>query len=202
MPSCCTTGISTGTRMRIAAVGSRKQPTKSISRLTSSRNTQGLCVKASTQAATASVTRVAVRSQPKIDAAATMNITVAVVSIVSIETLTSIFHVNVRYQTSPRNSAQTQAAIAPSVGVNTPVVIPPINSTGVMIGSTASNLNLKSAASSPRTQAPNAQLKASPDWISPHIATGKPMTSANSNSALPSRPHSNLMSPPQWYLWA
>src|SRR2546425_7858742 len=202
MPSCCTTGISTGTRIRMAAVGSRKQPTKSISRLTSSRNTQGLCVKASTQAATASVTRVAVKSQPKLDAAATMNITVAVVSIVSIETLTSIFHVSVRYQTSPRNSAQTQAAIAPSVGVNTPVVIPPIKSTGVMIGSTASNLNLKSAASRPATQAPNAQLNGNPAIIKPHMITGKPITNASSSNALPSRPHSNLMSPPQWYLCA
>ena len=55
----------------MAAVGSRKQPTKSMSRLTSNRNTQGVWVKASTHAATASVTRVAVRSQPNIDAAAT-----------------------------------------------------------------------------------------------------------------------------------
>src|SRR6266567_1715918 len=186
----------------MAAVGSRKQPTKSMSRLTSSRNTQGVCVKASTHAATASVTRVAVRSQPKIDAAATMNITVAVVSMVSIETFTSIFQVSVWYQTSPRNSAQTHAAIAPSVGVNTPVVMPPINSTGVMIGSTASNLNLKSAASRPATQAPNAQLNGNPAWIRPHMTAGKPITSASSSNALPSRAHSNLMSPPQWYLCA
>src|SRR5438128_7710384 len=127
---------------RIAAGGSREQPTKSINRLTSSRNTQGLWVKASTQAATASVTRVAVRSQPKIDAAATMNITVAVVSIVSIETFTSILHLSVRYQTSPRNSAQTEAAIAPSVGVHTHAVIPPLSSTRVMLGSTAPNSHL------------------------------------------------------------
>jgi len=33
--------------------------------------------------------------------------------------------------------AQTQAAIAPSVGVNTPVVMPPISNTGVMMGNTA-----------------------------------------------------------------
>ena len=70
-----------------------------------------------------------------------MNITVAVVSMVSIETFTSIRQVSVRYQTSPRKSAQTQAAIAPSVGVNTPVVMPPISSTGVMIGITASNFH-------------------------------------------------------------
>ena len=90
MPSCSTTGISTGTAIRIAAVGSRKQPTNSSSRLTSSRNTHGECVKPSTHAVTMSVTRVAVSSQPKIDAAATMNSTVAVVSMVSIDTLISI----------------------------------------------------------------------------------------------------------------
>ena len=95
-----------------------------------------------------SVTRVAVSSQPKIDAAATMNSTTAVVSIVSIETLTSILNVSVRYQTSPRNSAQIDAATAPSVGVKMPVTMPPISSTGVMIGSTASNLNFQSAANS------------------------------------------------------
>ena len=48
-----------------------------------------------------SVTRVAVSSQPKIDAAATMNSTVAVVSMVSIDTLTSILNVSVRYQKRP-----------------------------------------------------------------------------------------------------
>src|SRR5437660_2393223 len=148
--------MSTGTRIRMAAVGSSKQPTNSMSRLTSSRNTQGVWVKASTHAATASVTRVAVRSQPKIDAAATMNITVAVVSIVSIETFTSIFQVSVWYQTSPRNSAQTHAAIAPSVGVNTPVVMPPISSTGVMTGITASNFQYQSAAKSTTRPTPTA----------------------------------------------
>src|SRR5213078_3484043 len=130
IPSWWTTGISTGTSIRMAAVGSRKQPTNSINTLASSRNTHGLCVNDSTHAATKSVTRVAVRSHPKIDAAATMNMTTAVVSIVSIDTLTSIFHVIVLYQTSPSTRAQTQAAMAPSVGVNTPVVMPPIRSTG------------------------------------------------------------------------
>src|SRR5205823_11642852 len=57
--------------------------------LARSRNTQGLWVNESTQRATMSVTRVAVSNHPKIEAAATMNITVAVVSIVSIETFTS-----------------------------------------------------------------------------------------------------------------
>ena len=94
------------------------------------------------------MTRVAVSSQPKIDAAATMKSTTAVVSIVSIETLTSILNDSVRYQTRPRNSAQIDAATAPSVGVKMPVTMPPISSTGVMIGSTASNLNFQSAANS------------------------------------------------------
>src|SRR6185295_10600665 len=104
-----TAGISTGMAIRIAAVGSRKQPTNSSSRLTSSRKTQGECVKPSTHVVTMSVTRVAVRSQPKIDAAATMNSTVDVVSIVSSDTLTSIFHDSVRYQKRPSNSAQIDA---------------------------------------------------------------------------------------------
>src|SRR5438270_9366581 len=110
MPSCRTAGISTGIAIRIAAVGSRKQPTNSSSRLTSSKNTHGELVNPSTQVVTMSVTRVAVSSQPKIDAAATMNNTVAVVSIVSIDTLTSILKDSVLYQKSPRNSAQIDAA--------------------------------------------------------------------------------------------
>ena len=106
-----------------------------------------------------SVTRVAVRSQPKIDAAATMKSTVAVVSIVSIETLTSICHVSVRYQTRPSTSAQTHAAIAPSVGVNTPVVMPPIRSTGVMIGITASNFHFQSARNSATSPMPDRDVE-------------------------------------------
>ena len=85
----------------MAAVGSRKQPTNSISRLASSRNTHGSLVNASTHCAIAAVTPVAVSIQPKIDAAATMNITVAVVSTVSRLTLTNIFQVIVRYQNRP-----------------------------------------------------------------------------------------------------
>ncbi len=65
-----------------------------------------------------------------------MNSTVAVVSTVSRQTLTNIFQFSVRYQAKPRIMAQTQAAIAPSVGVKMPVVMPPISSTGVMMGST------------------------------------------------------------------
>ena len=98
-------------------------------------------MKASTQPAISSVVFVTVSIQPKIEAAATMNSTVAVVSIVSIDTLISIFQFSVRNQTTPRNSDHTQAAIAPSVAVKTPVVMPPISSTGVMIGSTALKRN-------------------------------------------------------------
>ena len=131
-----------------------------------------------------------------------MNITVAVVSMVSIDTFTSIFQVSVWYQTSPRNSAQTQAAIAPSVGVNTPVVMPPISNIGVMIGITASNFHFQSAASKPRSTRPNARLKGRLAKTSPHMTSGKPMTTASSSEALPTRAHSNLTSPPQWNLCA
>ncbi len=55
-----------------------------------------------------------------------MNSTVAVVSTVSRQILTNILKFKVRYQKKPRAMAQTQAAMAPSVGVNTPVVMPPI----------------------------------------------------------------------------
>jgi hypothetical protein len=91
MPSFWQIGSRMGTRIVIAAVGSRKQPTNSISRLASSRKTQASLVKPSTHCAMAAVTPVAVSIQPKIDAAATMNITVAVVSTVSRQTLTNIF---------------------------------------------------------------------------------------------------------------
>ena len=94
------------------------------------------------------VTPVAVSIQPKIDAAATMKSTVLVVSTVSRQTLTNIFQLSVRYQAKPRIIAQTQAAIAPSVGVNRPVVMPPISSTGVMIGSSASKRKMRSSTNS------------------------------------------------------
>src|SRR5262249_22609239 len=121
-----------------AATGSRKHRRKSMRKFASSRKTQGVWVKASTAAATASVTRVTVSSQPKIDAAATMRSTVAVVSIVSIVILASIFQLSVRYQKIPRKSAYAEATIAPSVGVNTPTVMPPSRITGVIIARKAS----------------------------------------------------------------
>src|SRR5258705_9457074 len=181
MPSCVTAGINTGIAIRIAAVGSRKQPTKSSRKFTSIRNTHGECVKPSTHAVTMSVTRVAVRSQPKIDAAATMNSTVAVVSMVSIETLTSILTDSVRYQKRPRNSAQIDAATAPSVGVKMPVVIPPISSTGVMIGSTASNFHFQSAANSVNIATPVATAGLTPSSTAAQITSGKTMTMPSSS---------------------
>src|SRR5437867_8563401 len=105
MPRVLQIGTRMGTSIVIAATGSRKQPTTSINTFASSRNTQGVWVKASTQAATASVTRVTVSSHPKIEAAATISSTVAVVSIVSMEIFTSILISIVRYQTRPRASA-------------------------------------------------------------------------------------------------
>src|SRR5262249_11129233 len=102
------------------------------------RNTHGVWVNESTAAATASVTRVTVRSQPKIDAAATISSTVAVVSMVSMVIFASIFQLSVRYQARPSTSAYAEATIAPSVGVNTPKVIPPSRITGVIIARKAS----------------------------------------------------------------
>ena len=100
------------------------------------------------------MTPVAVSIQPKMLAAATMNSTVEVVSTVSRQTLTNIFQLSVRYQTRPSTIAQTQAAIAPSVGVKMPVVMPPISSTGVMIGSTAWKRKTLSAANSTHQRRP------------------------------------------------
>src|SRR5437764_7677710 len=181
MPSCRTAGISTGIAIRIAAVGSRKQPTNSNSRLTSSRNTHAELVNPSTHVVTMSVTRVAVSSQPKIDAAATMKSTVAVVSMVSIDTFTSILNDRVRYQTTPRNSAQIDAATAPSVGVKMPVVMPPINSTGVMIGSTASNLNFQSAPNNTIIATPVASGGLAPISTAPQITSGNAITITSSS---------------------
>jgi hypothetical protein len=62
----------------------------------------------------------------------------------------------------PRNSAQIDAATAPSVGVKMPVVIPPISSTGVMIGSTASNFHFQSAANSATIAMPVASGRFAP----------------------------------------
>ena len=121
----------------MAAVGSKKQPTNSISKLASSKNTYGFWVKPSTHSLMAAVTPVAVNIQPKILAAATMKSTVAVVSTVSRHTLTNILKFNVLYQTKPSTMAHRHAAMAPSVGVKMPVVMPPISSTGVMMGSAA-----------------------------------------------------------------
>ena len=88
---------------------------------------------------------VVVSTHAKIDALATMNSTVAVVSIVSIETLISIRNDSVRYQAKPRKSAHATAATAASVGVKRPLAMPPIRITGVSSAMNASNLNTLSA---------------------------------------------------------
>ena len=187
----------------IAAVGSRKQPTNSISRLAISRNSHGSLVTPSTHSAICAVTPVAVSIQPKIDAAATMNITVAVVSTESRLTLTNIFQFIVRYQTRPRNIAHALAAIAPSVGVNRPVVMPPISSTGVMIGSTAWKRKMRSSTNS-ETIAPNTTGCAGRPILltSAQAPSGQAITIASSISARPKRLPENLTSPPQPFLCA
>src|SRR6266542_2483424 len=154
MPSFAMIGMNTGTRIVIAAIVSMKQPIKSKNTLASSRNTAGLAEIDSTQAPIASVTRVVVSTHAKIDAEATMNSTTAVVSIVSIETLTNIRHVKVLYQPNPRNSAHATAATAASVGVNNPDAMPPMRITGVNSAMNASNLNTLSAISTPTNGTP------------------------------------------------
>ncbi len=187
----------------MAAVGSRKQPTNSISRLASSRKTQASLVNDSTQAEMAAVTPVAVSIQPKMLAAATMNSTVAVVSTVSRQTLMNIFQVSVRYHAKPSAMAHRQAAMAPSVGVKMPVVMPPISSTGVMIGSTAWKRKTLSATNSSTAPATTVAVGGRPAWvISSQSASGQQITTAVSASAFSTRGHSNLMSPPQLFLWA
>ena len=120
------------------------------------------------------MTPVAVSIQPKMLAAATMNSTVEVVSTVSRQTLTNIFQVSVRYQAKPSTIAQMQAAIAPSVGVNRPVVMPPISSTGVMIGSTAWNLKYLSAANSTTSAGEHRDLRLQRRPASPAATTQRP----------------------------
>src|SRR5512133_3931004 len=203
MPSFWQIGTRIGTRIVMAAVGSRKQPTNSISTLASSRNTQGSLVKASTHSAIAAVMPVAVSIQPKMLAAATMKSTVEVVSTVSRHTLTNIFQVSVPYQAKPSTIAQMHAAIAPSVGVKMPVVMPPISSTGVMIGSTAWNWKYLSAANSTTRPASTVACAGKPACvISSHSDSGQAITTAVSASALITRGHSNLTSEPQPFLCA
>ncbi len=107
-----------------------------------------------------------------------------------------------RYQNKPRNSAQIEAATAPSVGVKIPVVMPPIRSTGVMIGSTASNLNFQSAAKSTTIEMKVAATGLAPAWTANQITSGNAITTASSTVALPTRLHRNLISAPQLFLCA
>ena len=82
-------GRNTGTRMVMAAMVSRKHPATSRIRLIRMSTSHGSVVIPSTASAKCSVTRVVVRIQAKIEAAATMNSTTAVVSMVSKLTRTS-----------------------------------------------------------------------------------------------------------------
>ena len=142
MPSCCATGTKMGTKIVMAATGSKKQPIKSISTFASNKNIHASVVTPKIHDAISAVIPSAVNIQLKILEAATMNITTAVVSTVSMEIRTNCFKFIERYQNRPKNSAQIHAAIAPSVGVNKPTVMPPISKIGVSMGMTATNLNL------------------------------------------------------------
>src|SRR4029077_6136083 len=149
-----------------------------------------------TALAIASATCVTVRSQPKIDAAATIRSTVDVVSIVSMDALTSSFQDSDRYPTRPRNSAQTTAATAASVGVNQPIVMPPIRITGAISAITAENLNSQSSASSETKLTPTDQFAEIPVSIIAQIANGNASTMTISRDALPSFGQENGVSEP------
>ena len=118
------------------------------------------------------------------------------------DAFTSIFQESERYQKSPRKRAHTQAAMAPSVAVKTPVVMPPMRSTGVMIGSTAANLNFQSAARSTTSPANTVVRGSVPISVAAQMAVGQPSTIAASNNALPTRFHSNGTSAPHLFLCA
>src|SRR5258706_6984515 len=92
MPTLRRIGISTGTRMLIEAIGSRKQPTTSSSALISNRMMYLLSVRFSSASAPASVSRVVVSTHPNSEAAATIKSTPAVGSVVSIENLLNSFY--------------------------------------------------------------------------------------------------------------
>jgi hypothetical protein len=65
--------------------------------------------------------------------------------------------------------------MAPSVGVNRPVVMPPISSTGVMMGSTAWNLNFQSAANSATMTPKTTGCAGRPAFsTSTHASSGQP----------------------------
>ena len=190
-------GSRIGTRIVIAAVGSRKQPTNSIRQVGEQQEAHGSCVNSEApSAAIISVVRVAVSIQPKIDAAATMNSTVAVVSMVSIDTLTSIFQFSVRYQTSPRNSAHTHAAMAPSVAVNTPRRHAADQQH--RRHDRQHRLELEHTGrprAGARGRAPRSSDRVRcPARAASQIAIGNPATIASSSSALPTRVHWNGMS--------
>ena len=151
----------------------------------------------STAVATCSVIWVVVSSQPKIEAAATMNNTIAVVSMVSIETLISMRKLSVRYQTKPRNSAQTTAATAASVGVKRPVAMPPIRRTGVISAMKASNFISRSTTNTTISGSPN--LRKPPSSRSPqrmNSAAAAMTTASSSTRARPMRFQANGMSRP------
>ena len=89
-------GSRIGTRMVIAAMVSRKQPTTSISMLTRIRNTHLFSVSEVMKVENTCAAWLTVSSHAKIEAAVTMKSTDAVVSIVSKLALASVAKVIVR----------------------------------------------------------------------------------------------------------
>ena len=116
---------------------------------------------------------------------------------------TGIFTLSVRYHSRPSASAHTQAAMAPSVGVKMPVVMPPMSLTGVMIGSTAWKRKMRSSAKI-RTMAPKTTDCAGRPSLATRaqVTSGQAITMASSSIAAPKRLPENFTSPPQPFLCA
>ncbi len=131
-----------------------------------------------------------------------MNSTAAVVSIVSIVSLTRRRQSSVRYHTRPRNSAHSEAAIAPSVGVNTPIVMPPISITGVSSAMTAEKLKNLSSTRSRANAAMTAQPPGTPAVNSSHAPPGTHATSTTSSVAFASFLAENGTSRPKFRVCA
>src|SRR5690606_6360726 len=191
MPSFSTSGNRMGTRMVMAAMVSMKQPTTRISRFASSRNTHLLCVTARMASVSVCAAWVVVSSHANTEAAVTMNSTDAVVSMVSKVALASVRSVIERYRTRPRNSAQITAATAASVGVNQPMVMPPMRITGAIKAMTAEKSKYQSAASNAANAISVAMLADTPKVVMSQMLNGNASTTSTSTVAPPSRFQSN-----------
>ena len=94
------------------------------------------------------------------------------------------------------------AATAASVGVNQPIVMPPIRITGAISAITAEKLKYQSSASSTTKAEPAARLTDMPALVSNHTVIGRASTTRISRPAEPRRPQWNGVSAPHLFLRA